>query len=128
VVAIFELRPEGFLIKDFAGAFCTPEGAVFAGGGAERPQIGFALLITKGLVVLIVLVDNAGAVGAEAVPVELALPVGLNFGTGGLVVGARAVIVVAFFLGGGGRARLVELALPASLIEADESTLDRGLF
>jgi hypothetical protein len=43
-------------------------------------------------------------------------------------MGLRTAIVAAFLIGAGGRARLVELALPASLVEADESTLDGGLF
>lgn len=95
------MRLEGFLTTDFAGAFCAPEGAAFVGGAAARPQMGFALLITKGLVALSFLIEDAGAVGAGAVPVEIALPVGLNFGTGGLVVGFRTAIVAGFLIGTG---------------------------
>jgi hypothetical protein len=111
---------EGFLATGFGGAFC----AALVGSGAARPQIGFALLITKGFVIF---AEDAGAVGVGAVPAELALLVGLNFGTGGLVIGARAAMVAAFFIGAGGRARLVDTALPTSFVEADESTLEGGL-
>lgn len=94
------MSEEGFLTTTFAGAFFAPEGATFVGGGAVRPQTGLSFLITKGLVVQIAVVDDAGAV-----PVELAL-VDLNLGMGGLALGARGAIVTDFFAGTVGRIRL----------------------
>lgn len=115
------MSEEGFLITAFVGGFCAPEGAAFVGGGAVRPQTGFSFLITKGLVTLTVLVDDAGAV-----PVELAL-VDFNFGTADLTLGAREIVAADFFAGTVGRVRLVQLALAAPLFGADESNLE-GFF